>query len=349
MTDTVGKYLASAGLHQPAWDWARARGIDPALMLAGTGLDAGEIEDPGCVLTTAQQFLLLHNLMALAEAPGVGRAVGWGARLEALGLLGLTMAAAPSVGEALDVGQSLAALGGSLGVIAVSHGPDESVITFSLPPLSPDMQCYLTEDFFSALLAYIGTLCEGPAPRGRPRLPGSIRPRSLALAYPVPDYLARYEALFRCPLVFGAPRSEMTLDAALLARPAFLANELAFEQGLEACRSLSRGLVEESVPVREARQVIARSPADCSTLPMLARQLDMPVRTLQRRLAASGLTFSELLGDVRHALARDLLMNRALTVQDVASLLGYSEAGNFRRAFRQWTGLTPSDYRRSMT
>jgi AraC-like DNA-binding protein len=342
----TGKHMASAGVHQPAWDWARGRGLDPALLLEGTGLAVADIEAPACVLTTAQQFQLLHNLMALADQPAIGLEVGSGARLEALGLLGLTLASAPSIREALNVGGSFAVLGGSLGDVEVSHDGDETVIGFSLPPLSHDMQRYLTEDFFAALLAYLAVLRNGPVQL--PPESGRISPLSVAFAYPSPEDLRPYEAVFRCPLAFDAERSEMRLDDEQLDQAPFFANPLAFSQGLEACRSLSSRLAEESVLVRDARQVIARDPAGCATLPAVAGQLGVNARALQRRFAEAGLHFSELLADVRHALARDLLRNSELTVRDVAELLGYSEPGNFRRAFRQWTGSTPSAYRRSL-
>ena len=158
----AGRYVASAGVHQPAWDWARDRGLDPALLLDGTGLSLADIENPACVLNTAQQFQLLHNLMALADEPAIGLVVGSGARLEALGLLGLTLACAPSIREALSVGGSFAVQGGSLGDIRVSDDGSETVVGFALPPLSLEMQRYLTEDFFAALLAYLSVLSNGP-------------------------------------------------------------------------------------------------------------------------------------------------------------------------------------------
>ena len=138
----------------------------------------------------------------------------------------------------------------------------------------------------------------------------------------------------------------MHLDRRDVERAPFFANPLAFGQGLEACRSLADRLAEEPALVRETRQAIARDPAGCASLPAAADELGVNARTLQRRLADAGLSFSELLADVRHALARDLLRNPELTIAEVAELLGYSEAGNFRRAFRQWSGSTPSAYRR---
>ena len=69
------------------------------------------------------------------------------------------------------------------------------------------------------------------------------------------------------------------------------------------------------------------------------------VSTLQRRLRESGITYSELVETERLRLAIDLLTQGDIKICDVASELGYTEPANFIRAFRNWTGLTPSQFR----
>jgi AraC-like DNA-binding protein len=82
------------------------------------------------------------------------------------------------------------------------------------------------------------------------------------------------------------------------------------------------------------------------SLRQVARGLKMSERSLQRRLAAEGVTFDGLLDDVRHHLALRYLADPSIAVSEVAYLLGYSEPSPFHRAFRRWTGATPSDMRR---
>jgi AraC-like DNA-binding protein len=74
--------------------------------------------------------------------------------------------------------------------------------------------------------------------------------------------------------------------------------------------------------------------------------LGMSVRTLQRRLAAHGLTFAGLVDASRREAAACLLVETRAKVIDIALHLGYSDHGHFTRAFRRWTGLTPRAYRR---
>lgn len=80
----------------------------------------------------------------------------------------------------------------------------------------------------------------------------------------------------------------------------------------------------------------------------VARATEMTVRTFQRRLAEAGLVFSNLVADVRRDLAQEMLADPWKKQLDISLSLGYSDAANFSRAFKQWTGITPREFRRSL-
>jgi AraC-like DNA-binding protein len=88
----------------------------------------------------------------------------------------------------------------------------------------------------------------------------------------------------------------------------------------------------------------ARLARDAS-LEGIARELRISARTLRRRLDERGASFQQLLREVRHARAVAYLADTAQSVERVAAQLGYGDPSNFRRAFRRWTGLAPSDFR----
>ena len=77
----------------------------------------------------------------------------------------------------------------------------------------------------------------------------------------------------------------------------------------------------------------------------VARRLAMSGRTLQRRLADEGVSYQELLDDARKVTSGRCLMDSALTVGEVAYLVGYSEPAPFHRAFKRWYGMTPEAFR----
>ena len=71
----------------------------------------------------------------------------------------------------------------------------------------------------------------------------------------------------------------------------------------------------------------------------------MSERTLQRRITEEGKTFRELLSEARQELGRQLLSNPSTDIDEVACLLGYQDRSSFYRAFRDWEGLTPLQWR----
>lgn len=87
----------------------------------------------------------------------------------------------------------------------------------------------------------------------------------------------------------------------------------------------------------------------CEAYPRIdwvAAKLGLTRRTLQRRLSAHGTTFAALVESLLRNSAQDLLANTAEPVTAVALKLGYADMAHFTRAFRRWTGMAPSAYRR---
>jgi len=98
------------------------------------------------------------------------------------------------------------------------------------------------------------------------------------------------------------------------------------------CRTY-KTLIRERLPVRYP------------TIGDMAHRLGIPVRTLQRRLKESGLSYSGLVEQTRHELACRLLDNPNAKTSAVARALGYNDPSSFSRAFRRWTGMSPKAYR----
>jgi AraC-like DNA-binding protein len=87
-------------------------------------------------------------------------------------------------------------------------------------------------------------------------------------------------------------------------------------------------------------------PEGFRSLEDIAQQIGVSPRTLKRRLADGGTSYSELLDEQRQERALLLLRDESLSREQIAERLGYSDAANFTRAFRRWTGKTPGMVRR---
>ncbi|MGC4062534.1 MAG: AraC family transcriptional regulator ligand-binding domain-containing protein [Aquabacterium sp.] len=105
----------------------------------------------------------------------------------------------------------------------------------------------------------------------------------------------------------------------------------------DACTNLAQQVVNE------IRRQIGHEEV---RIERVAEALGLSTRTLQSRMAPTGLTFRELVDRTRHAVALDHLGNPGMSLVDIADMLGFSSQASFNRAFKRWTDLAPGEYRR---
>lgn len=166
------------------------------------------------------------------------------------------------------------------------------------------------------------------------------RPSEIHLERGVDDP-AIYEAL-DVPLR-ESEMAAVVCDRILLGRPMQAGAAAAI--GSDDVKLLAAGAPPDGF-VESIRQVVATYMRnDTVGIGNISSAIGLGPRTLQRRLRQRGLDYSELVAATRLTLARKLLDDRGIAVIDIAQELGYSDAANFTRAFRKWTGLAPSVYR----
>lgn len=98
--------------------------------------------------------------------------------------------------------------------------------------------------------------------------------------------------------------------------------------------------------LRERVAELVRQDFRSSSSAVVAQSLHMSDRTLRRRLAAQGMSYQDILNELRYERARFFLLQTQLSIHEVADRLGYSDASNFGHAFRQWSGMSPRQFRR---
>ena len=80
----------------------------------------------------------------------------------------------------------------------------------------------------------------------------------------------------------------------------------------------------------------------------LAHGLHLSLRSLQRHLSEEGSSYEQVLAETRHALAVQHLGEADCSISEVAYLLGFADSSSFSRAFKRWSGQSPSQYRDSL-
>jgi AraC-like DNA-binding protein len=101
----------------------------------------------------------------------------------------------------------------------------------------------------------------------------------------------------------------------------------------------------EGVLLDVRRALVSRVGGGGTRIQAIARELAVSARTLQRRLAASGISYQRLLDVARKDAAGRYLTESPLAIGEIAYLLGYSEPAAFNRAFRRWHHETPQAFR----
>ncbi|MDF2446875.1 MAG: araC family transcriptional regulator [Moraxellaceae bacterium] len=165
---------------------------------------------------------------------------------------------------------------------------------------------------------------------------------------PEPAYFASIAAELPAPVRYGAAEYAIRIPRELLEAPLRLANPSAAALAREACeRELQarRNDRQEALTAR-VRSLLVQSDDRLPTLEEVADTLHVSTRTLKRRLQEEGRNFRALVDHVLRERATQMLQEEGLSVSEVAFRLGYNDVSNFSRAFRRWTGQSPSDFRR---
>jgi len=173
----------------------------------------------------------------------------------------------------------------------------------------------------------------------------SIAPLAASFSRPRPAHSSPYEDVLGCAVEFGRQDS-ITFRRADLARRLVSANP-ALAQTLEGqAEAMLRRLVVCGLVDKVTLVVQAIMQEGEPSLAAVAAALCMSLRTLQRRLAKDGLRYNDLVDQIRRDAAERHLGTGRLSVVEVAFLLGYESPSSFYRAFKRWTGETPSHFRR---
>ena len=165
---------------------------------------------------------------------------------------------------------------------------------------------------------------------------------------------SEFERFLGCRIAFGAGSDQVAFERTVERMPVVSAdpylNELLIgycEEALSRTRRIKSGTLRTSVE----NAIAPLLPHGSARLDEVASKLGLTERTLSRRLATEGLTFGEILNQLRAELATSYL-KEGLPISEIAWLLGYRETSAFSAAFKRWSGASPRtarDLQRSAT
>lgn len=160
-----------------------------------------------------------------------------------------------------------------------------------------------------------------------------------------PEVQRQFLEYFRCPVTFECERHSLVFDRSFAEEPIRHSTDDAWDHYTKHLDEVLARL-DEPLTTLVARAIESSIRRGNLTQLAVAQLLGLSVRALQRRLKEHGITYHALVVETRKTLAMQLLADPALAVYEVAFGVGYDEVTAFNRAFRQWTGSSPGDYRR---
>ena len=174
-------------------------------------------------------------------------------------------------------------------------------------------------------------------------------PLSMRVAFPhrPPQDTSVHARIFGDRVQFAQPRAELELVHAELLRP-LASHDAAFLDAFadeEQRISLAAARAASSTRERVRHVLLAMMRQGDGSVASIARVLGQSTRTLQRNLRAENAPFSDLVDEVRAASAKRYVLERKLSLGEIAFRLGFAQQSAFFRAFKRWTGVTPSELR----
>lgn len=174
-----------------------------------------------------------------------------------------------------------------------------------------------------------------------------LKPVAVSFMHDKPPCAEEYFALFRAPVRFSAATDAMTFSYLDVDRYLTGANSQLARLNDQVMIDYLAKLDKDDIINRATAAVVDMLPSGGVADEKIAERLNMSVRSLQRRLKEAGTTFRTILDMVRRDLASAYVRDPEIELAEVAFLLGFSEQSAFSRAFKRWTGSSPSEVRRA--
>jgi AraC-like DNA-binding protein len=311
-------------------------GVSADELLAGADIRGETLADPGARLPVPAMVKLFERARSLTGEPAIGLHIGLDIRPTLYGNLGFALMSASNIREAIEVSIRFSPIiTTALRLRLRVEGQVASLLLDELADFGSARDIIVISALVS--LRRVGTLL---ADR-------HVTTTVVELALPEPLYRGKL-AEAGLPMRFDCPVHRLVFDARSLEVRYTMGNPIALRLAQEHCQ---RDLEQFGPPARWAdsvRRWLSRPDQPCRSLEEAASALHQSTRTLKRRLAAEGVSFTELRDNELRERAMTLVRSSLLTYRDIASRLGYSNVTSFDRAFRRWTSATPAEFRRAV-
>lgn len=304
-----------------------------APLLAGTPLSPQQLFQLDEYLSLPDQVTIIRNALRLSGNPALGLQMGSRVHLAAHGPVGVAAYTSATLGEAIDVMVRHQNIRGQFAGMTLERDAAEIRTIFNLRVPYDDVGLFLIEALVASAQASMEFL-----------IGHSIDGARIEFGYAAPAHAHLYAQYLRAPFRFDAPRTLLAMPRGHEHIPLPFADPVAKQLAEQQCEQVAADLQQRGSFAFRVTGILRNNPGQLWTLDDVAASLHLSARTLIRRLKDEGTSYQHLLDEEQKRLATLFLDNPRHTVESVASALGYHDVSTFRRAFKRWFGVPPSEY-----
>jgi AraC-like DNA-binding protein len=326
--------MASGGLMRLAYAYAIKEGLEVGPLLKKAGLTPQQVDDSAVRLSVKSQIAFLNLVAGSAGDDLLGFHLAQDFDLREIGMLYYVMASSDTLGDAL---QRAARYGRMVneGMQLKYQENERLTMAFEYIGVARHQDRHQIEFFMVAMVRLVRQLSGS-----------NLSPGRVNVAHHRDRFHSPFRKFFGCEVAFGSGTDEMAFSSTMRPTPLVSADSYLNALLIAQCeQSRANRLQPAELRISLENAIVPLLPHGKAQASAVARKLGMSQRTLARRLASEGSSFTAVLDELRRDLAKHYLSEAGLPITTMAWLLGYQEVSAFTHAFKRWTGTTPKQAR----
>ena len=310
-------------------------GYAESKVLENTDITHAQLQDFQNLLSFDQYKQLIRNSLKITNDPHFGLKLGQRLNFTGFNMLGLGTVASETFLEAIRFASRAHAVINPSVRFVVSE--DNNFVNVDLEQMAPweDAHVFIVDILIAACHDLVSMFDAEVATK-----------LVYYLNYSRPQNLDVYSEYISGKLVFDYPYNRISIPEEFCCRPLPMHNPIAVSQAENELQKFLENINNQQQELLlKIKELLASSAGEIPSFESVADYVYVSPRTLNRRLKAMGTSYKDIISDLRKRQAIEFLSGNNLSIDEIAYRLGYRDASNFSKAFRNWTGYSPSQYR----
>ena len=323
--------------------FASQQGVDPAELVPLTNYTMDELCDPELTVSDDVYNAVIEAAVEQSGNPHFGLHESEYLNLSAAGLILQIVQSSRTVHEALNYCCEFANLGCSALPMSMEEKGDEVIVSMIPQQLWAEKSPVAMQQTADGVIGF--SLREFRTLTRQKRDPIAVE-----FPWPCPTDPVEYERVYDCPVHFNRTQLAVRFKREHVEEQVVSSDYSLLQVLVQHAQTKLETLERESGFInRVKRSVINLVKPEFPSIEQVASNLNVSVRTLQRKLSDEGFTFKELMEDLKQQFAESYLRKPELSISEIAYLLNYADPSAFTRSFKRWTGKSPQAWRESQS